>query len=88
MHNNNFNSGNHEYNSQLPFSQISSSNYEENVRPNQNKNRPSSSSILFPDRVTDDISHTKFTSTTKSYGYQNRPNENAKRISEISKLLN
>lgn len=87
-YNNNFNSGNHEYNSQSPFSQINSNSYEENIRPNQNKNRPSSSSILFPDRVTDDISHTKFTtSTTKSYVYQNRPNENAKRMSEISKIL-
>lgn len=84
--NNNYNSGKREYNSQFPFSQTSSNNgYEENMRPNENNNRPSSSSILFPDRVTDYNSHTKFTtSTTKSYEYQNRPNANAKRISEIS----
>jgi len=74
--NNNYNSRNHEYNSHQ-FTQTSSNNNKEN-----NNYRPTSSNILFPS----DKFNIKFTTTTASYGYQNRPNENEKRISEISKM--
>ncbi|XP_029342707.1 serine protease Hayan isoform X2 [Acyrthosiphon pisum] len=74
-----YSSGNNENNSSLPNSQINHSGYEENKRPSQNTNHKTSSSILFPDDLTD----TKFTTTTKKYyEYENSPNEDNKRISE------
>lgn len=79
---------NYDYNSQLPNSQFNFNNNEENKKPIENNNyRPTSSSIMFPNDSTNDKLSTKFTTTTnKYYGYQNRPIENTKRISEISKI--
>jgi len=78
-----YSSGNNENNSPLPNSQINHSDYEENKRPSQNTNHKTSSSILFPDDLTD----TTFTTTTKKYyQYGNSPNEDNKRISEKSKI--
>lgn len=72
----NYNSRNHEYNSQQrPFAQISSNN----KRNQYNNYHSTGTNILFPG----DKFNTKFTmTTTTSYG----PNENEKRISEISKM--
>lgn len=77
-----------DYNSQFPNSQINFNSYEENKRPYENNNyRPTSSSIMFPGDSTNDKSSTRFTTTTNKYSeYQNRPNENSRRISEISKI--
>lgn len=78
---------NYDHNSQHPNSQINFNSYEENKRPYENNNyRPTSSSIMFPDDSSNDKFSTKFTTTNTYYEYQNRPNENARRISEISKI--
>lgn len=79
--------GNNENNSPLQNGEINQGSYEENkrpTRPSQSTNHKTSSSILFPDDLTD----TPFTTTTKKYYeyYENRPNENNKRISEKSKI--
>lgn len=76
---NNYNLENYEHNSQLPDSQINSNSF---------TNRPStSSSVLFPDDLNEDKYHTQLTTTTrKYYNHQNIPNENTKRISELSKI--
>jgi len=79
---NNYDSINYDYNSQQPFTQTISNSNKENKRNQSNNYRPTSSNILFPDNTF----NTKFTTTTKSYGYENRPNKNEKRISEISKM--
>jgi len=79
-----YSSGSNENNSPRPnYSQINQNGYEENKRPSQNTNHKTSSSILFPDELTD----TTYTTTTKKYyEYENSPNDNNKRISEKSKI--
>jgi len=78
-----YSTGNNENNSPLSNSQVNHNGYEENKRPSQNTNHRTSSSILFPNDLTD----TKFTTTTKKYHeYENSPNEDNKRISEKSKI--
>ncbi|KAL4121868.1 hypothetical protein QTP88_014291 [Uroleucon formosanum] len=79
-----YSSENNENNSPLPNRQINHSTYEENKKPSQNNYHKTSSSILFPDDLTD----TKFTTTTKKYyEYETNPSENNKQCDEYSKAL-
>lgn len=87
-YNENYNRPNNNQNNR-PNNNSNRPNYNNNSnKPNNNQNinnRPtSSSSILFPDSSTTDNPYTQFTTTKKYNGFQNRPYQNTKRISEIS----